>query len=484
MDSGNPPVSQFTLPKRPRVSHERKSQHMRNFTANFLLAVIALASLAASPAMAQRPEPMSRVVWQDREAKTLMWGELLKIGSGLTFQNRGQIQGFPKLDKERQELVQMKRVGSVMVVGIRDDDGGQLGSGWVAIDLGVDKIPHGNHADFTYRNPPRVLASVVDKEQGNPAHLYVYDNTFFLANDSSNGYTMLTPDQLTGSDGNYKGTFYRGGGEHITLAAIDRKIGYGTWIPGGGPDKGRIDVSDLTKMGEDSIAYSFHLPDGGLHGATENSGRVFFAPTDGVYWVDVDTQLKQTAETVVANHLSLGTDDEDDSPLRTGAFVNHRNWVMFTTGPDDEPALCLLDASAPKPSVVQLKIPVEDGLSLVTPEVTMAATGKRYGFVFQDRKEGEGDEKLTIVDLDPNRDRNFSDATIFKTFNVGPSELEGHYGHHSISVDEDNRLAFISNSGNGQIWVMSLVNLRIIGKYRVGGMPTTLVSVGGEESKH
>jgi hypothetical protein len=211
---------------------------------------------------------------------------------------------------------------------------------------------------------------------------------------------------------------------------------------------------------------------------------VFFAPTNGVYWVDADTGLKQTSDTVVINHLSLGKDEENDRPLRTGAFVNDRNWVIFTTGPADEPSLCLLDASAQKPSVIKLKIPVQDGLSLVTPTVGTAVTGKRYAFVFQNRKEGEVEEKLTVVDLDPNGDRNFSDAMVAKTMNIGPSKVEGHYGHNSISFGDDKRFAFISNPGNGQIWVMSLINLRVIAKYRVGGMPTNMLSIGGEASKH
>ena len=111
-------------------------------------------------------------------------------------------------------------------------------------------------------------------------------------------------------------------------------------------------------------------------------------------------------------------------------------------------------------------------------------TGKRYAFVFENRKEGEVKEELTIVDLDPNGDRDFSDAAVAKTLAIGPSKVEGHYGHNSISFDDDKRLAFVSNPGNGQIWVLSLVNLRVIAKYRVGGMPTNLLSVGGEASKH
>ena len=266
----------------------------------------------------------ARIFWQDREDKTLMWGDLKKIGFGLTFRNGGKVQGFPKLDKERNELVQMKRIGNVLLVGIRDDDNGKLLSGWVAVVVGVDEMPHGNHSDYNYRNSPKVISSVLDQAQGNPAHLYVYNQAFFLANDNLNGYTRLTPAQIKSSGSSAKGTFHRGGGGHITLATIDQKVGYGTWIQGGGPEKGRIDVSDLTKTGEDSIAYSFKLPVGGLHGATANSNRIFLAPSDGVYWVDADMDLKLSPETVVTHHISLGEDKESERPLRTGAFVNHR----------------------------------------------------------------------------------------------------------------------------------------------------------------
>lgn len=430
------------------------------------------------------PEQMARVFWQDREKKTLMWGSILRVGKSLILRNGGTVQGFSKLNVDRNELVQMDRIGSVLLVGVRDDDNGKYFSGWVAVDVGVDEMPHGDHSDYNYRNPPRVIASKLDQAQGNPAHLYVYDKAFFLANDQLNGYTKLTPEQIIKSGNKANGTFHNGGGGHITLAAIDQKVGYGTWIQGDGPDKGRIDVSDLNKTGEDSIAYSFHLPVGGLHGATANSGRVFFAPSDGVYWVDADLGLKQNSESVKTHHLSLGKDEENDRPLRTGAFVNHRNWVLFTTGPAEHSALCLINAAAPKPKIVRVPIKVADGLSLVTPKVIAAATGKRYAIVFQNRKEGETKENLTIVDLDPNGDRNFNDAGVAKTVEVGPSRVEGHYGHHSIGFDDDRRFAFLSNPGNGEIWIMSLTNGAIIGKYKVGGMPTAVTVVGGEASKH
>lgn len=451
---------------------------------SLLLVGLSVVGLTASSAQAAPPEKMARIFWQDREKKTLMWGEMVKIGSALVLRNGGPVQGFPNLDKDRNELVQMKRIGSVLVVGIRDDNNGKLSSGWVAVDVGVDEMPHGDHSDYNYRNRPKVIAKVLDQSQGNPAHLYVYDNAFYLANDQLNGYTQLLPAKIVSKKNGYKGTFHRGGGAHITLAAVRNKVGYGTWIQGGGPEKGRVDVSDLTKTGEKSIAYSFNLPFGGLHGATANSGRVFFAPSDGVCWVDADLELKQTSETVTANHLSLGKDEENDRPLRTGAFVNHRNWLLFTTGPREHSALCLVDAAASTPSVVRVPIKVADGLSLVTPKVIAAATGKRYAFVFQNRKEGDVKEKLSIIDLDPNRDRNFADAAMTKSITVGPSQVDGHYGYHSIGFDDDARFGLMSNPGSGEIWIMSLVNASVIAKYKVGGMPTSVTVVGGEASKH
>ncbi|WP_166825846.1 hypothetical protein [Thalassoroseus pseudoceratinae] len=438
---------------------------------------------ATANASGRRSERMVRIVWQDREEKTLRWGEFVQVGPRLLFRTGGEVQGFPSLKKERQELVQMQRMEDILVVGVRDDDDGQFQSGWAAVDLGVDEIPHGDHSDYEYRNHPRVLATQLDKSQGNPAHLYLYDGQFYLANDRLDGFTRFVPKALRGPVEGRRGTFYRGGGGHITLAAVDNQVAYSTWI-GGGATNGQVDVVDLSKNGEKAIAYSFHLPSGGLHGAIANSGRVFFAPSDGIYWVDADLNLQSTAETVKPNHLSLGEDAESDRPLRTGAFVNHRNWVMFTTGKMDQSALCLVDAAASKPKVIKVPIKTADGLSLITPETVVAANGKRYAFVFQNKKEGEVREKLTIIDLDPNRDRDFSDAAIAKTLDVGASQVEGHYGHHSIAFDDDKRFGILTNPGDGEIWLLSLNTLSVIGKHKVGGMPTKVLAVGGEASKH
>jgi hypothetical protein len=136
------------------------------------------------------------------------------------------------------------------------------------------------------------------------------------------------------------------------------------------------------------------------------------------------------------------------------------------------------------PTVVKLPIAVEEGLSLTTPEVVLAAGGKRYAFLFHDKKEGDKQEKLTIVDLDPNGDRNFSDAAISKTLPVGASKVDGHHGHHAISFDSEGRIACFTNPGEGSVWVLSLKDLTIRAKSIVGGTPDAIVAIGAPEHKH
>lgn len=427
--------------------------------------------------------PVVRVFWQDRSDKSLKWSDVVEVDGEMALNASQTVTGFPKLDAEKQELVQMDRIDDLLMVGIRDNDDGHLQSGWVAIDTGVRCESHGDHFDFHYPQSPESIRTCLDAEQGNPAHLYIYDGAFVLANDQKNGFTVLRPAELLNPSVESPGQFFLGGGEHITLATVDGRVAYSTWI-GGGPNSGRVDVVDLSSPGESSIRYSLTTPTGGLHGATANSGKVFFAPQDGICWVQADVELTGTPETVTVHQLSLGKDEESDRPLRTGAFVNHRNWVLFTTGVGDSSALCLVDAEATSPKVVQLPVNVPDGLRLVTPEVTVTAGGKRLAFLFQDRNAGDVPEQLTIVDLDPNGDRDLSDAEIVKTMKVGASQVEGHYGHHSIGFDSEGRWAVFSNPGDGELCLLSLKDLQVKARFPVGGRPTTVLAYGSQESDH
>ncbi|MCA9010077.1 MAG: hypothetical protein KDB01_10040, partial [Planctomycetaceae bacterium] len=142
------------------------------------------------------------------------------------------------------------------------------------------------------------------------------------------------------------------------------------------------------------------------------------------------------------------------------------------------------DATAAQPTVVKLPIDTAVGLSLTAPEVVLASGGKRYAFLFQDRQEGEIQEQLTIVDLDPNGDRNFSDAAVAKTIPVPASKVDGHDGHHSISFDSEGRTACFTNPGEGTIWVISLRDLNVRAKAIVGGTPGEIIAIGAPEHKH
>ena len=426
---------------------------------------------------------IARVLWQDRDKDTLMWGEV--HGGEQWIVSASPVKDFPKLDREKQDLVQMEHAEGHLLVGVRDNEDGKFQSGWVAVDTGVREEPHGDHSHWKFVGLPSVRGSRLDTEQGNPAHLYLYNGHFYMANDKKNGFTHLNPKDLLAKPAKECGNFFAGGGNHITMAAVDNAVCYSTWIDGGGPNMGRVDVVNLKKTDGDKIAYSFNLPTGVIHGATANSGRVFFAPADGVCWVDADTSLSKTAETVVVSHISLGKDEGAEKPNRTGAFINHRNWVLFTTGGgESKSSLCLMEANATPPRIVKLPIAVEEGLTLTTPEVVLAAGGKRYAFLFQDKKEGDKQEKLTIVDLDPNGDRNFSDAAITKTLPVGASKVDGHNGHHAIGFDSEGRIACFTNPGEGSIWVLSLKDLTIRAKSIVGGTPGAIVAIGAPEHKH
>lgn len=424
-----------------------------------------------------------RLFWQDQSTDSLMWGEVHAGKKWVV--TAAPVSGFPKLDSEKQNLGHMKHAEGMLLSGVQDSDDGKIQSGWVCVDTGVREEPHGDHSHWKYQGRPSVRSSLLDSNQGNPAHLYVSNNRFLLANDARNGFSQISPKDLAVKPPAECGVFRTGGGGHITLAPLDDRVCYATWIDREGPGKGRVDVVRLTNSGAESPACSFTLPTGGIHGAIANSGRVFFAPDDGICWVDADPELKKTSSDVTVNHISLGKDAESEKPFRTGAFVSQRNWVLFTTGPAaNKSTLCLLDAAAASPKVIQLPVTVPDGLSLTAPEVVLASGGKRYAFLFQDKQEGEIEEKLTIVDLDPNGDRNFTDAAVAKTITVGPSKVDGHHGHHSISFDAYGRHACFTNPGDGTIWVMTLKDLEIRAKSRVGGTPDTILAVGAPEHKH
>lgn len=429
-----------------------------------------------------KPRVLTRLFWQDEEARLVRTADLLS-GEVPSLSAVTTVPGFPTLDTKRQSLVQMESSAGVLLVGVRDDDDGKSQSGWVLIETGVEEEEHGDHSHWAYPKAARVRAAVLDDKQGNPAHLYQYDGSFFVANDQLNGFTWLNPKTITATDDvaaiRKKAAFHKGGGGHITLAAADNRFAWSTWIDREGDNKGRVDLVSLNPAGNTNILRSFTLPSGGIHGATACSGKVFFAPADGICWVSAADQSNPPR----IQHISLGQDG--DRPRRTGAFSTYRNQVLFTTGGGETAALAFLDASAATPQVTQLTIPMAQGNRPGGLEVIQPRRGSPLAFIFHEHAaDVAAPDKLTLVELDPNNDTHWNDARIALELDVGPAKVEGHGGHHSVTVDADRRRAVIGNPGDGTAWVMTLDDRKIVAKLALGGNPCKLIAVGGRHSGH
>lgn len=438
-----------------------------------IIALVALLNAACSASLlAQSPRTLSRIVWQDAAEQKLKWGDIKKGKDWSLIPE--DIMGQPKLDPEKQKFVQMQSVDQLALAGIRDNEDGAFQSGWLAFRSGVTQQAHGDHFHWHYGAAPQTITKILDEHQGNPAHVYLYDNQFYIANDKKNGFTLVTP-AMVGKPNSQPDRFYEAGGGHITMAAIQGKVAYSTWIDREGENKGRVDVVGLGS--NSSRGYHFHLPSGGIHGAITSSGKVFFAPSDGICWVAADMGVSSSAEEVTVHHLSLG-ENEDGTPLRTGAFHNFGKLVLFTVR-SASPELCMVDASSPKPTIARIVIPVASGNSLTTPKTIRSWTGERYAILFEESREGDKDERLHVVALDPNRDGKLSDAKLHKSIPVGKSLIEGHSGHHEC-VALSNRLVAVSNPGDGTITIFSTSNWENQATLKVGGIPTRMITFGGK----
>lgn len=443
-------------------------------TTRYLILAVALNIACTASSIAQtKARTHARLIWQDAAEQTLRWGDVKK-GKEWSLKPES-ISGHPDLDPERHRLVQMRCVENVALVGVRDDDDGAFKSGWFALDSGVTKEAHGDHCHWKFASAPKVISAILDEHQGNPAHVYLYQGSFYIANDKKNGFTLVSP-SLLGKAGRQPDQFYEAGGGHITLAVVQEQVAYATWIDREGENKGRVDILGLGSNADRN--YHIHLPSGGIHGATTNSGKVFFAPSDGIYWVSADTSVTATEESVHVHHVSLGK-NEDGTPKRTGAFENAGNSVLFTVGRSDPPELCILDASSAKPSVSRVVVSVANGSKLSTPKAVQSRTGKQFALMFEESPSGEHDEMLHVVALDPNRDGRFEDASLHNSIPIGLSLIEGHSGRHA-AIALSRRFVAVSNPGDGTITIISTSNWETESTLKVGGTPTRMVAAGGQ----
>jgi hypothetical protein len=421
----------------------------------------------------------SRLFWQDDQEKTIFWSDVTSIdGERMTAPMR--VEGFPKLDDEHQTLVQMESANGYILVGVRDDQNGDLQSGWILINTGIENEDHGDHSHWTYKGEPKVQASLLDQKQGNPAHLYVYNEVFYVANDKSNGFTRLDPKAIHANDTPseiYKhARFYTGGAGHITLAADDPKVVYATWNNREGVNQGRVDVVDLRCTSNGDRIKSFQVASGGLHGATINSGKVFLAPSDGVVWFRI-AQDGMPPKTNDVYHLDLGK--QDGKPLRTGSFSCFGSHVAFTAGMGAYAAIYSVDASVDQVDLCKLPMNLSDSTRLSGLEIVPVQDKGPHAFVFQgSQKEPEASRILNVIELDPNQDQSWKDAKVVQSLDVGPAVPEGHGGAHAIGNNGVGRLVYWTRPATGEISSYSLLERRVTGTYKVGGTPTRILAVG------
>ena len=443
--------------------------------------------------------PVTRLVFEDHKQQALRWADVSIDGDKQLHLGPVQsVAGVKTFDASKQKLVQMKEAGGFVLAGVRDEEKGAFESGWVLINSGVRYEDHGDHGHWRYPTTPQQAAAVLDQKQGNPAHIYAYDGKFFIANDQLNGFTRVDPVQVaaakngpqikltagtTTEDKKTPGaSFFQGGGNHITLAAVNDQVAYATWVDGGGPNKGRVDVTKITG-GDAKLSYSFFLSTGGLHGATTNQGKVFFAPQDGIVWLQADLTASLKPDAVKWQHISLGKTGE--KPLRTGAFTTFDKHVLCVTGRGTEAKLVVIDASQSNPTPQFVSLKGSDATRAMTPVVVKTSTAT-YALVLHDAAEHDEDEaahpteQLEVISLDPNGDQNFADAQSVKTLKLGRSAVEGHFGHHDLSCDASRRFAFVTNPGDATVMAVSLATLEAVGTFNVGGKPTTLIAVGGK----
>lgn len=417
---------------------------------------------------------LTRLFWQDRDQSIVKSGDLYLNGGSYELVEC-ELAGFPEV-KEDSDLVQMALAGDRLIVGVRDANGGADASGWVEIATGVEEESHGDHSHWHYPRDPKVVFSEVDDTQGNPAHVYQYGKCVYIANDKKNGFTKVTPNPKSGAPSDAK--FFLGGGGHITLAAVGDKIAYSSWIDRQGENAGRVDVVDL-RGDASKPAYSFTLPSGGIHGAAACGNRVFFAPSDGVCWVDCDFDFVLNRDKVDVHSISLGQDDDGQS-YRTGAFYAFKNHLLcIANAKSGTPYVGIIDGTTPDPGLTKVSIDgLVDGMKVATVKATMVSRNQVRAYMFGESS--DSNDKMFIVDLDPDANRDYSDAEVVGSVEVGNNQLEGHFGHHGLAFVDGQKLAVVSNPGDGTLSIVNLEQEKVVETISVGGQPTHIVAFGGQ----
>lgn len=442
----------------------------------------------ASPDKPDRSRAITRLFFQSPEDGAVRWADLLS-GEPIQLTEPQQVEGFPQLDPDRQRLVQMAAAGGLIMLGVRDDEEGEFQSGWILIDSGIEVEHHIDHYHWYYTAEPRVIASRLDASQGNPAHLYVYDDVFYLANDRIGGFTRLDPRSVAAAveSGAVEGdegveiaslaTFHRGGNGHITLA-VSGDVALATWMSRDEETARRIDVTPLGPGSNGEVAWSFDALSDRLHGATAAENKVFFAPRAGINWIELSAAGQLPTPPPDVHHIDLGSDGQQ--PYRTGSFTTLGPYVLFVSGQAEDTFLGLIDARQEAPELIKVDIEVAAGSRAHGPKLVQSRVHGPLAVLFHDHAaDVDAPHVASVIRLDPNRDGDFSDAAVWQTIDVGPSSVIGHSGHHSLAVDALSRYVVIANPGDATLQVLSTIDLSPRAEFSLPFAPERMVGFGG-----
>ena len=444
--------------------------------AGLLACSVSTSQTAAVVAQDTRPRTIMRVFWQDLESAKLSYADLVTTSKWNL--NRGWVADFVQPDADSAKLGPMQAIGERVLIAINRNDGT---SERVLFDSGVFEEPHGNHFHWRYSRKPAVVSHSM--APGTTTHVSDSGDKRFVVHQAKGGFATTDPKQLkAASEDPTAQTWqkYDVGGNAVVVAFAGQSRAIAASGDSEGPDAGRVDFVDLSRTGSQSITGSTRLPAAGIQDAEVVAGKVFYATPQGIWWHSSNSQPQ-----VDEIRCVVGTEEENADALQSDNLTPSLNWLIAATGSGKEAALLLINAASATPKVIKLPIPAEDGLKLSRPRVVLSL-GKRYAFLFQGRTGSDQtvQEMLTVVELDPNRDRSFSDARVKTSIPVGASQPDGEAGQHDICFDAYGRYAVLTEPGTGIVDILSLNSLRIVAKFRVGGVPGRIVAVGAAEHFH
>lgn len=428
---------------------------------SFVLVVASLAAvLPAGPqssVLAQnvREKVITRVFWQDAESQKLSYANLTATNRWNL--RRNWVSGFPALDPKTQSLGELYASQGQVFVSVESQQDGVAG-GWFCLDSGAFEEPHGNHTHWKYTRTPKVRQSDFASGRGQQSSLMLCGDMAVYSDSTADCTIMKAADMKFGGTRGIRklslskpaGLCLDGNGKTIALSGNDQS--------------GQLTAYDRAG----NVAGEVALASGNVESALVNSGKVFLAHEGGISMASLTDLSVQKV----------------NGPQPASALNAHLSWVLYTANSGDASQLCLLNGSQQDPEVVSLPIPGAAGTRLSTPEVVMSL-GKRYAILFTEREASEEamEQTLIVVLLDPNKDKNFSDAKIARTISLGTSSAASGE-QHGICFDAYGRHAVISSPDDGMLTVLSLQKLNVVARFKVGGKPGRIVAVGAAEHFH